>query len=252
MDTCSTFTASANTWTLSVAEFEVVHLNDQKFFNLIPSRFPTIRVFDRIDPARHDEIAELETLTNPREKEKAILLNGAAVVDANNPLVQNWNHAPFAYVNPEGTRFFGPEYPSLELSDDQQTALLLAISRRERFLSRTNEAPINLEMRELCRRVTGKFADLRRYGTAIGEEDRIRLGQKVVEAKLDGLLFHPFERPSATCIAALHQKGFSKVDQGSHFKFLWDGLRIGKLYSFNDGKEFLPEALAVDEYILAA
>lgn len=236
----------------SVADFDIVHLSNQTFYNLIPSRFPTIRVFDRINPARHDEIAELETLTNPREKEKSILLSGAAVVDANNPFVQNWNHAPFAYINPEGTRFFGSENPSLELAADQQTALLLAIASRERFLSRTNEAPIDLEMRELCRSVTGGFADVRGLGVINDRDRRIQLGRKIVEAKLDGVLFHPNERPSAICIAALHQGGFSKADQGSHFKFLWNGDKIERLYSFNTGQDFNPDQLRADGDVLAA
>lgn len=235
-----------------MADFDIVNLTDQTFYNLIPSRFPTIRVFDRLNPARHDEIAALETLTNPREREKSMLLSGAAVVDANTPFVQNWNHAPFVYVNPEGTRFFGSETACLELAGDKQTALLMAIASRERFLSRTNEAPINLEMRELCRRVTGRFADLRGHGVISDLDQRILLGREIVEAKVDGVLFHPTERPSASCIAALHQGGFSKADQGSHFKFLWNGDRIERLYSFNTGQDFVPEQLRADGDVLAA
>lgn len=236
----------------NVDDFQVARLNGQMFINLIPSRFPTIRVFDRINPARHDEIAALETLTNPREKEKSILLSGAAVVDANNPLVQNWNHAPFAYVNPDGTRFFGPESPSLELASGQQAALLLAIARRERFLSRTKEAPIALEMRELCRAVDGSFADVRGLGVLNNPEECMLLGRKVVQAGLDGVLFHPHECPTATCIVALHQRGFGKADQGNHFKFLWNGKVIEKIYSFNTGQDIIPDELRSSGAILAA
>ena len=174
------------------------------------------------------------------------------MVDANNPLVQNWNHAPFAYVNPEGTRYFGPENPSLELARDQQTALLLAISRRERFLSSTNEAPISLEMRELCRTVKGQFADIRSLGIISDSARRLQIGRQVVASGLDGILFHPIERPSAVCISVLHQKGFSRVDQGNHFKFIWNGERIEKLYSFNTGQDFSPEQLRSDLDVLAA
>lgn len=237
---------------LNVADLDVVHLNNEIFVNLIPSRFPTIRVFDRIDASRHDDIAALETLTNPREKEKKVLLSGVTVADANNPFVQNWNHAPFAYVNPEGTRFFGPENPSLELANDQQTALLLAIDRRERFLSRTKEAPISLEMRELCRSVKGRYADLRGLGIITNPDERFQWGREIVKAKLDGVLFHPNERPSATCLAALHQGGFGKANQGSHFKFIWNGERIERLYSFNTGRDFTPELLRSDSDVLAA
>ena len=235
-----------------MAEFDVAHLTGQQYYNLIPSRFPPIPVFERINPDRQTEIAELESLTNPRLKEKQILLSGAAVVDTDIPAVQNWNHAPFAYRNPEGSRFFGPDNPALELAADKQTALLMAVAGRERFLSRTSEAPIDLEMRELCRAVKGKFADLRCFGLISDRDRRIELGLKVIEAKMDGLLFHPLERPSATCVSVLTNQAFDRANQGRHFKFLWNGDQIDRLYDFHDGKIFLPEELRVVEYILAA
>lgn len=235
-----------------MADFDIVELNSHKLYNLIPSRFPTIRVFERINSSRHDEIAELETLTNPREKAKREILNQIDIVDAGNPVVQNWNHAPFVYYNPDGTRFFGPQQSSLELAFDPQTALLQALVRRERFLLRTNELPIALEMRELCRQVTGRFADLRNSGVIVDENARIEIGKRVVSSQLDGIIFHPSERPVATCVGALHQRGFSKADQGNHFKFLWNGSAIDRVYCFNTGQEFTPEQLRVEESLLAA
>ena len=247
-----TFYVCGSMWMLSVADFDIVELDSQILYNLIPSRFPTIRVFDRINSSRHDEIAELETLTNPREQAKRAILNNMDIVDAGNPMVQNWNHAPFAYYNPDGTHFFGPQQSSLELAYDPQTALLLALAHRERFLLRTKELPIALEMRELSRHVTGRFADLSRLGVIDDKNQRIEIGQSVVSCELDGIIFHPSERPVATCLAALHQRGFSKVDQCNHFKFLWNGSEIDRIYCFNSGKEFTPEQLRIEESLLAA
>lgn len=235
-----------------MAEFDVVHLDDIQFFNLIPSRFPPIPVFERISLSRQDEVAELESLTNPRLKEKQALLGGVAAVDTDIPAVQNWNHAPFAYRNPEGSRFFGPDDPALELAEDTQTALLMAITGRERFLSRTCELPISLEMRELCRTVKGKFADLRGLSGQLHEDDRLKIGIEVKAARLDGLLFNPVERPSATCVSVLTNQAFGRANQGTHFKFMWDGNRIDRLYDFNGGRVFLPLELKAEENILAA
>tara|TARA_R110002124_G_scaffold159631_2_gene326901 strand:+ start:9870 stop:10586 length:717 start_codon:yes stop_codon:yes gene_type:complete len=236
----------------SVAEFDVVQIKGEQFYNLIPSRFPTIRVFERINPERHDEIAELESQTNPRLKEKQILLSGSPDVDTDIPAVQNWNHAPFAYRNPEGSRFFGPDHPALELAADIQTAMLMAVTGRQRFLSCTSETPIDLEMRELCRPVKGKFADLRRLGAILDADQRMELGLKVIEAKLDGLLYHPHERPSAKCVSVLTKEAFERAEQGRHFKFLWDGSCISKLYDFSDGATISPKELAMETDILAA
>lgn len=252
METSPTLSECDSMWMHSVADFDIVELNSQKLYNLIPSRFPTIRVFERINSNRHDEIAELETLTNPREKAKREILNQIDVVDAGSPVVQNWNHAPFVYYNPDGTRFFGPQYSSLELAFDPQTALLIALARRERFLLRTNELPIALEMRELCRQVTGRFADLRRTGVTNDQNETREIGRQVASLDFDGIIFHPSERPVATCVVALHQRGFSKADQGNHFKFLWNGSEIDRIYCFNSGQEFTPEQLRVEQSLLAA
>lgn len=235
-----------------MADFVVVELSGDEYFNLIPSRFPAIRVFERISSDHHDEVANLETMTNPRLKAKRHLLGGAAPVDADIPAVQNWNHAPFTYRNPEGSRFFPSENPALELAADKQTAILLAVTGRERFLSRTSEDPIDLEMRQLTRTVRGRFADLRQSDVPFDREQRRAIGRNVVEAGLDGILFHPEERPSATCATVLTNEAFGPAKQGRHFKFLWDGSRVGKIYDFSDGATFLPEELADSAYVLAA
>ena len=90
---------------MAAEDHQIVDVN-QTFFTLIPSRFPTIDVFARVANDRSGELAELESLTNPRLRERDRLLSGAQVVDGNGPLLQNWNHAPFTYHNPEGSRFF--------------------------------------------------------------------------------------------------------------------------------------------------
>jgi hypothetical protein len=240
-------------WMPSVAgeEFREVDV-EQTFFTLIPSRFPTIDVFARIANDRSKELAEIESLTNPRLRERDRLLNGAQVVDGNSPLLQNWNHAPFTYPNPEGSRFFGPQQSVVELASDIQTALAISISKREVFLSRTGEAAMGLEMRELSRIVKGRFADGRAWKPDLGVEERMRLGQAVKEAGLDGLLYSPIERSAGFCICALRGDVLKRAVQRDHFKFVWDGSRVSKIYSFGSGAEYHPDDLRGTEQILAA
>lgn len=129
-------------WMRNVADEFIAKDIEQPFFTLIPSRFPTIDVFARVANDRSHALAEIESLTNPRLRERDRLMNGAQVVDGNGPLLQNWNHAPFTYPNPDGTRFFDADRPALELAADMQTALAISIRKREMFLSKTGEAPI--------------------------------------------------------------------------------------------------------------
>ncbi|MBN9085183.1 MAG: RES family NAD+ phosphorylase [Rhizobiales bacterium] len=240
-------------WTPSVAadEFAAIDVN-QTFFTLIPSRFPTVDVFVRVASDCSRELAEIESLTNPRLRERDRLLNGAQVVDGNSPLLQNWNHAPFIYENPEGSRFFDPKQPVLELASDMQTALAISIRKREAFLSRTGEAAIGLEMRELSRVVRGRFADGRDWKPDLNPEERLRRGQAIMKAGFDGLLYRPMERPAGFCICAFRGKVLERALQRDHFKFVWDGSRISKIYSFGSGAEYHPDDLRGVAQILAA
>jgi hypothetical protein len=225
---------------------------EQTFYTLIPSRFPTIDVFARVANDRSKELAEIESLTNPRLRARDRLLNGAQAVDGNGPLLQNWNHAPFTYQNLEGSRFFGPEQPVLELASDIQTALAISISKREAFLSRTGEAAMGLEMRELTRTVKGHFADGRDWKSDLDLDERHRLGRAVKDAGYDGLLYRPLERSAGYCICALSGGVLDRALQCDHFKFVWDGTRVSRIYSFGTGQEFRPDDLRGADQVLAA
>ena len=226
---------------------------DAVFYTLIPSRFPPVALFERIaNEAEQEAIAHIESLTNPRIRERRRALQ-TDDVDVDSPRFQNWNHAPFAYRNPEGSRFFGPEAAVLELSDDLQTALAVSVRKRETFLFRTLEARKNLDMRVLSRRVGGRFADLRRFEPQLSLEDRLALGRRVLALESDGLLYTPPERPSATCVAILNPSGLGPAVQGDHFRFVWDGERIRSLYSFSGpGLVIDPQGLASTDQVLAA
>lgn len=239
-------------WMRNVADEFIAEDIEQPFFTLIPSRFPTIDVFARVANDRSDALAEIESLTNPRLRERDRLMNGAQVVDGNGPLLQNWNHAPFTYPNPDGTRFFDADRPALELAADMQTALAISIRKRETFLSKTGEAPIGLEMRELSRQVKGRFVDGRDWDPELDLAERRRRGRQIAEAGFDGLLFRPAERPSGLCVSVLKGGALERAVQRDHFKFVWDGSRVSTVYSFGSGVQYSPEDLCGVEHVLAA
>jgi hypothetical protein len=198
-----------------------------------------------------DALAELESLTNPRLKSEARLARAAERVPNGNRL-QNWNLAPFAYGNPEGSTFFGEERSCLEVADDRQTALAVAVGKRERFLSRTKEAPIGLDMRLLKTPVQGNFWDLRQLGVVPNRNTRMEIG-KVVPQGVDGILFRPVERPSGLALSILNGACLGRSLQATHYRFVWDGSTISMLYSFEDkGCEIDPRRLSGEDDILAA
>jgi hypothetical protein len=133
---------------------------DQDWYRLIPSRFPPVDVYERLAPELRAVAQETEALTNPRLAAKARLTGGPASVDENSPRLQNWNHAPFAYTNPEGSYLLSPVHGVMEVAGSEEAALAIAIRRREIFLGRTTELALDLDMRLLSTRIAGEFADL--------------------------------------------------------------------------------------------
>lgn len=222
---------SGSIWMHSVANYESRPINGT-YYNLIPSRFPTVNLFERLDAARQDEIAEIESMTNPRAMDKARILGGQEVVDTNIPTLQNFNHAPFTYYNPNGSRFYGPNHAALELSSELPVAILRSIVKREVFLKQTQQKSMALEMRELSRQVSGQFVDLTGLDPSTTKDARLKIGKEIDELGFDGLIFSPEERPSSSCISIRKNHVLGTVKQGDHFKFFWDGEKIMRVYSF--------------------
>ena len=67
----------------AVADIELQAVDvDETFFTLIPSRFPTIDVFARVANDRSAELAAIESLTNPRIRERE---RAAGIAKAGSP-----------------------------------------------------------------------------------------------------------------------------------------------------------------------
>ncbi len=229
---------------------ETAHFNAATY-RLIPSRFPPVSVYEGlVANDRIDDLVKVENLTNPRLRSEPRLLE--IFGDPNTPQLQNWNLAPFKYINPEGSRFFGPMRPALELADDPQTALAVAVRRRELFLSRTKEGPRDLDMRMFKTPVDGRFVDLQHLPPDMERSAKLEIG-KTVPNDLDGVLFSPIERPTAKCVAVINKNALGKTIQTEHYRFRWDGERISSIYAFNNkGEEIVPEELSGPEKVLAA
>ena len=245
----------------AAADFPVVDLHGD-FFNLIPSRFPPVDLFERIASGRDTEVAEIENATNPRIRaEGRLTAESPYAVDERPPKLQNWNLAPFSYPNPEGSVLFDRTVQCLELSGDVQTALAVSVAKRERFLRRTSESPIGLDMRMLKRAVKGRFMDARVAMTSLDESRLRELGESIFraarEAQCDGVMFHTRERPSGIRIVVLNANVLERAIQCEHYRFQWNGNRVSKIYTFDNTAPTLdnwidPEDLKGERDLFAA
>jgi len=245
----------------AAADFPVVDLQGD-FFNLIPSRFPPVDLFERIASGRDTEVAEIENATNPRIRAEGRLTAGSPyAVDERPPKLQNWNLAPFSYPNPEGSVLFDRTVQCLELSGDIQTALAVSVAKRELFLRRTNVGPIGLDMRMLKRAVNGRFMDVREATTSMNGSRLRALGEAIYplakESQCDGVVFHTQERPSGSRIVVLNASVLERAIQCEHYRFQWNGSRISKIYTFDNTAPTMdnwidPEELKDERNLFAA
>ena len=115
----------------------------QPCFRVIPSRYPTIHLFERVaDPAEWETLYWIESLTNPRlrdevgdielvpPEERAFGPGGSVIM------------APFTHLDPAGSRFadgtFGAFYAAASLA----TSVAETCFHREVFLRATRARPI--------------------------------------------------------------------------------------------------------------
>ena len=216
---------------------------DQTWFRLIPSRFPPIDIYMRIAaPDNWGSLHEIEEMTNPRVRERE-LLTGLNRVQVGSPRLQNWNHAPFAYLNPEGSWLLDPFFGVLELSDTLQTALAASIRKRESFLGRTSESPLDLDMRVLGHRVKGNFVDLTGLDADLKQSERWQIGEEVLGSGVDGAVFMCPHRRNAKCVSVFKGDALGKSSQEDHYRFVWDGAAIRSVYAFNNGMKLAPNEI---------
>ena len=222
-------------------------------FRLIPSRFPPVAVYENLVASdRFEALVAIESLTNPRLQSARRLEAASSGLSPDSPRLQNWNHAPFAYSNPEGSRFFLSERPCLELADTRQTALAISVARRQKFLGRTDEPPIGLDMRMLKTPAAGSFVDLRYLDPETPLHECRKVGADV-PAEAEGVLYRPPERPSAICVAILKASALGLSVQTEHYRYVWNGKKVATLYAFdNQGKELAAELLSGTADVLAA
>lgn len=216
---------------------------DQEFYRLIPSRFPPVDVYERLRaPELRATAKALEEDTNPRLAAKKRAVGGDHSMESS-PQYQNWNHAPFAYKSPYGSFLLSRVHGVLEASEDRISALAFAVLRREEFLGATGEAPISLDMRMLVTKITGRFADLTNLDLDIQESDRWKIGQSLLDENQQGAIFRRPGFGEAKFIAVFDNEVLGPSTQAEHYRFVWDGKKITKIFNFSTDKTIDRESL---------
>lgn len=217
---------------------------DQECYQLIPSRFPPVDVYERLElPELRTAALELEQHTNPRLAAMKHIETPPKPAARAGHQFQNWNHAPFVYKNPEGSHFLGPAYGVAEMAVDLTAAILFALIRREEFFSRTNEEAMGQDMRVLCRRVTGTFTNLTALDPALAQAERWKIGQKLCDDGATGIIYRRPGLGEHRFISVFDGTVLGRALQGAHYRFVWDGKTVKSIYDFSKGDTILRDDL---------
>ena len=204
-------------------------------YRLIPSRYPTITLYENLlDPEDLELAYQLEALTNDRLREEA---GDIAHVSPEERMVGPGSSvvmAAFTHVGVE-SRFSSGEYGVFYAGLEVETAIEESKCGQERFLSATAEPPFEVTMRSYVTQVVLPLLDIRgpEYDHCHNPSDwstSQQFGREARAAGEKGIWYRSVRRPGGECIAGFTTLAVQPVTQAKHYRFVWDGTSIAHVY----------------------
>jgi hypothetical protein len=205
---------------------------------LIPSRFPTVGLFDRIaDPADLDAVFAVEALTNPRIRDEIGQLQLVPPEERLSGPGSTPVMAAFTHLNPDGSRFSDGSFGVYYAADRLETAVAEVAHHRAVFLARTAEPPTDIDLRLIQARVVQPLHDLRGLRAAQpGLYDPVHygsaqaLGRDLRAAGSWGVLYHSVRWPEGLCVGLFRPRSLQPALATRHLAMHWNGHRISHWY----------------------
>jgi RES domain len=210
----------------------------QPCFRVIPSRYPTIHLFERVaDPVDWEALYWIESLTNPRlrdeigdielvPREERVFGPGGSVI-----------MAPFTHLDPAGSRFADGTFGAFYAASSLATSVAETCFHREIFLRSTREGPLELDMRSYLVDVVARFHDIR------GKKDLMSdiydpdsyvasqaFGRNLKFSGSNGVVYESVRHAGGQCLAIYRPRLIQNLRQGVHLRYAWDGVRISRVY----------------------
>ena len=205
---------------------------------LIPSRYPTVGLFDAIaDAADLDAVFVIEALTNPRIRDEVGQLQLVApderIVGPGSVPVM----AAFTHLNPEGSRFSDGSYGVYYAAQALDTAVAEVGHHRAVFLARTREPAMDVDLRAIHAAIDAPLHDLtsmgRRAAAWLDPDDYgapQALGRTLRASASWGVIFPSVRHAGGVCVGLFRPKALHHPRTGAHIALHWDGQRITHWY----------------------
>ncbi len=203
---------------------------------LIPSRFPTVLIFDWAQTQEElEEIAALEGLTNDRMQVEY----GNIYLVAKEDWVSGPGSTPLmaAFTHPGNSRFSDGTYGVYYAADSIDTAIAETTYHRTRFLQASKEAPCLIQMREYIANVQQKLINLcqQEMVADLLHPDPFQYAKSQIFArdmrmkKVWGLYYPSVRTSGGRCVAIFRGPALSIPTQGCHLDYIWNGEIISEV-----------------------
>lgn len=205
---------------------------------LIASRYPTVGLYDDIaHPDDLDVVFAIEALTNPRMRQELGALSLVPPADRVTGPGASLVMAAFTHLNPEGSRFSDGSYGVYYAAESLETSIAEVSYHRERFLARTAEPAIDVDMRWIEADLKARVHDIRGRQAALravyDPDDYAAgraLGRVLRERGSPALAYDSVRRAGGQCVAVFRPTALSNARPAGHVGLHWDGARITHWY----------------------
>jgi hypothetical protein len=206
-------------------------------YRIVPTRFPSISLFDRVASAEDFEaLYALEALTNDRIRDETGQIELVPHAErlygpGSGPIM-----AALTHLNPDGSRFSDGSYGVFYAAREKETAVAETQHHQARFLRATNHPPIQLQMRVYHVDVSGRLHDLRKPGAddAIHDPDSYAASQAAGKALRiegsNGIRYRSVRRQTGNCVAIFRTAALSNCRHASQMLYQWDGAGFPDVY----------------------
>ena len=216
----------------------VVQVQWKPCWRIIPSRFPPIQLFERVtDPVDLEAVFELEALTNPRLRDEAGDIQLVPPEDRISGPGTTVIMAAFTHLSPDGSRFSDGTYGVFYAARDLVTAISETKHHRERFLSATAQAHMELDMRVYRVDLDGNLHDLRGLKEAeslVYHSDSYVAGQHLArtlrKTGSNGIAYDSVRRTDGQCVVVFRPPLLSNARQERHLCYVWNGHEVETVY----------------------
>ncbi len=198
---------------------------------LIPSRFPTVGLFDRVaSRADLDAVFELEGWTNDRISAELGLLQTLPKEEwvAGTPMA-SVVMAAFCHPRAGGSRFSDSTRGAWYAARTIDTALAESIYHRTREIAEVGGYETRVQLRVYLADFSARFHDIRAARGAAALYDPVdytasqRFARGLLDAGSPGVVYRSVRDPEGECLACFRPALVKNVRVGGHYEFRWDG-----------------------------